>query len=297
VIEADEYDSAFFDKRPKFMHYRPDVAILNNLEFDHADIYSNIEAIQQQVHYFLKTIPAQGYVIHPRDDQALNLVFASGQFSQHESIALSQDATWRADILDPAGQLFKVSHHGDVVAEIKWSLIGQFNVENALAAIAASSHAGVNPRDSARALEQFTPVKRRLEVKYDAHGVTVYDDFAHHPTAIEKTLHALKSSQRHQRIFAIIEFASYTMRTGVHKDKIARAFIDADAVYILNPSEFSLESIQGWATSPHIYTSSEAIVLAVQQVIRPGDAVLIMSNRGFDKIHVKISDAIQAKFL
>jgi UDP-N-acetylmuramate: L-alanyl-gamma-D-glutamyl-meso-diaminopimelate ligase len=297
VIEADEYDSAFFDKRPKFMHYRPDVAILNNLEFDHADIYPNLEAIQQQVHYFLKTIPATGYVIHPRDDQALNSVFARGQFSQHESIGLAGASTWRADILDDAGQLFKVYHQGHVVAEINWSLIGRFNVENALAAIAASSHVGVKPEVSARALELFTPVKRRLEIKSETHGVTVYDDFAHHPTAIQKTLHALKQSSRHQRIFAVAEFASYTMRTGVHKDTIVSAFLEADAVYILNPADFSLENIQGWKKAPQIFSSSEAIVKAIQQVVQPGDGILVMSNRGFDKIHAKLAEAISAKFL
>lgn len=295
VIEADEYDSAFFDKRPKFMHYRPEIAILNNLEFDHADIYPNLEAIQQQVHYFLRTIPSTGYVIHPRDDQALKEVFVRGQFSQHESTALSGPSTWRAEILDDKGQSFAVFHQEKLVTEIHWPLIGEFNVENGLAALAASVHAGVDPVVAGRALEQFTPVKRRLEVKSEAHGVTVYDDFAHHPTAIEKTIQALKKSGRHQRIFAVIEFASYTMRTGVHGDRIALALMHADATYILNPDEFSLEGIQGWQKLPHVFSDTAAIVDAIQQVIQPGDAVLVMSNRGFDKIHGKLTKAFNEK--
>lgn len=296
VIEADEYDSAFFDKRPKFMHYRPEVAILNNLEFDHADIYSNLEAIQQQVHYFLKTIPARGYVIHPRDDQALNEVFLRGQFSQHESIALKGNSTWRAQILDDKGQSFAVFHQDALLTEVHWSLIGEFNVENALAAMAASVHAGVDPVVAGRALEAFTPVKRRLEVKSDAYGVTVYDDFAHHPTAIEKTIQALKKSARHQRIFAVIEFASYTMRTGVHGNRIASALMHADATYILNPDEFSIEGIQGWQKAPYVFSNTSAIVEAIQNIVQPGDAVLVMSNRGFDKIHGKFAEAFNAKF-
>ena len=297
VIEADEYDSAFFDKRPKFMHYRPDVAILNNLEFDHADIYADLPAIQQQVHYFLKTIPPSGVVLHPRDDAALNQVLARGQFSRVETLALSGDATWRAHLLDERGSAFEVFYAGRCVAEVHWSLIGRFNVENALAALAASTHAGVAPAVAAKALAQFSPVKRRLEVKSDAHGVTVYDDFAHHPTAIEKTIQALRQSGRHQRILVVTEFASYTMRTGVHGDRIAKALADADVTYILNPTEFSLaEQLTGWQKPPHVLASTEAIVQAVGEMAQPGDAILVMSNRGFDMIHQRLISVIHQKF-
>jgi len=297
VIEADEYDSAFFDKRPKFIHYRPQVAILNNLEFDHADIYADLPAIQQQFHYFLRTIPSSGLVIKPRDDAALNEVLARGQYSQLEDLAFIGNATWRAELLDEAGQSFKVWHLGKLVAEVNWSLIGRFNVENGLAALAASAHVGVKPSVAAAALEQFTPVKRRLEVKSNRHGVTVYDDFAHHPTAIGKTIQALKQSQRHQRIVVVLEFASYTMRTGVHVDEMGQALALADYVYVLNPSEFCLDDIaKNWRCPYQGLPSAAAIVDVVVEKVQAGDAVLVMSNRGFDNIHQRLSASIDARF-
>ena len=203
VIEADEYDSAFFDKRPKFMHYRPKIAILNNLEFDHADIYPDLAAIQLQFHYLLRTIPASGVAIKPYNDKALNEVIGRGKYSRIEELALDGDTQWSAKLLEENGSTFKVLHQGKEVAEVNWPLIGRFNVENGLAALAASVNAGVSPKTAAEALERFTPVKRRLEVRSNKHGITVYDDFAHHPTAIMRTVDALKQSNRHQRIFAV----------------------------------------------------------------------------------------------
>jgi len=296
VIEADEYDSAFFDKRPKFMHYRPQVAILNNLEFDHADIYTDLAAIQQQFHYFLKTIPSTGLVIKSRHDVALNEVLARGQFSQLEEFTLSGDANWRAELLDESGQAFRVFHQGQLVAEVDWQLIGQFNVENGLAAIAASAYAGVKPAVAARALEQFTPVKRRLEVKSNQHGVTVYDDFAHHPTAIAKTIQALKQSGRHKRIFVVLEFASYTMRTGVHADELVKSLSVVDGAYLLNPTQFSLTDVtKTWQFPYQILPHTVDIVNAVTEQVQAGDAVLVMSNRGFDNIHDQLTLKINEK--
>ncbi len=298
VIEADEYDSAFFDKRPKFMHYRPQVAILNNLEFDHADIYADLPAIQQQFHYLLRTIPPSGLVIKPRDDKALNEVLARGQYSQVEDLALTGGATWRAELLDETGQSFKVWHHNNIVAEVNWSLIGSFNVENGLAAIAASASIGVSPAVAARALEVFTPVKRRLEVKFNRHGVTVYDDFAHHPTAIFKTLHALKQSARHKRIFVVLEFASYTMRTGVHVNEMTNALAATDGAYVLSPREFSIAEIaKTWCCPYQLLSTVEAIVDGVVEKVQPGDAVLVMSNRGFENIHQRLISEIDVKFM
>jgi len=298
VIEADEYDSAFFDKRPKFMHYRPEIAILNNLEFDHADIYTDLSAIQQQFQYFLRTIPAKGLVIKPRDDNALNDVLARGRYSHVEEIALSGDAMWRAELLDEAGQAFNVFHNNTCVAEVNWPLIGRFNVENGLAALAASVRAGVNPSVAAKALEAFTPVKRRLEAKGHQHGVTVYDDFAHHPTAIGKTISALKQSARHARIFVVLEFASYTMRTGVHVEEMTQALALADGVYVLNPRDFSLADVaKNWRCPYQILPSVDAIIEAVASNVQENDAVLVMSNRGFENIHQRLLVAISEKSL
>lgn len=294
VIEADEYDSAFFDKRPKFIHYRPQVAILNNLEFDHADIYTDLAAIQQQFHYLLKTIPSNGLIIKPRDDAALNAVLARGQYSQMEDIALNGDASWCAELLDEAGQSFKIRYQGKNVAVVNWSLIGRFNVENGLAAVAASARAGVKPAIAAEALQQFTPVKRRLEVKAKVQDITVYDDFAHHPTAIGKTLNALKKSKRHQRILVILEFGSYTMRTGVHAHEMGNALAGADQVYVLNPGEFCLADVaKNWSCPHQIFATSTEIIAQIVKNARANDAILIMSNRGFDNIHLELIKEIE----
>lgn len=297
VIEADEYDSAFFDKRPKFMHYRPEVAILNNLEFDHADIYENLSSIQQQFKYFLRTIPPKGVIITPRDDQALNEVTSGHSFSHLETIALSGEAVWRAQLLEESGQAFRVFHQDKCVAEIHWSLIGRFNVENALAALAASYHAGILPEMAAEALSKFTPVKRRLEMKYKINGVTIYDDFAHHPTAIAKTIQALKQSKRHQRIWVVLEFASYTMRTGVHSQTIGTALADVDGVFLLQPQQFSLNQIaQTWSFPYKILPTTASIVNAMSETVSPGDAILIMSNRGFDNIYEQFKVSLSNKY-
>jgi len=298
VIEADEYDSAFFDKRPKFMHYRPRIAVLNNLEFDHADIYADLAAIQLQFHYLLRTIPSTGVAIKPRDDKALNEVLTKGIYSRVEELTLEGEASWSAQLLDEKGSSFKVRHQGEDVAEVNWSLIGKFNVENAIAAIAASFNAGVSPSVAAKALERFTPVKRRLEVKFNEGGITVYDDFAHHPTAITKTVDALKRSGRHKRIFAVMEFASYTMRTGVHAKEMALALAPVDEAFVLEPQDFNLQdTLSSWTCPYTIAKNNESIVSALVEDIREGDAILVMSNRGFNGIHQQIINALSEKTL
>lgn len=295
VIEADEYDSAFFDKRPKFMHYRPEVAILNNLEFDHADIYPNLDAIELQFKYFSRTMPGQGTLIKPRDDAALNRVVGERAYCNIEAISLSGDATWVAKVHDESGQSFQVLHQGRAVAEVNWSLIGRFNVENALAAIAASSHAGVEPKVAAAALEAFQPVKRRLEVKMARHDVTVYDDFAHHPTAMQKTIQALKQSGRHKRVLVAFEFASYTMRSGVHAQRIGEALAGVDAAFVLNPEQFDLSDIAATWTCPHEVCADTGVIIdALMGSVQAGDAILVMSNRGFDDIHARLVSRLEA---
>lgn len=294
VIEADEYDSAFFDKRPKFMHYRPELAIINNLEFDHADIYPDLAAIQQQFHYFLKTIPGRGLVVKPSSDEALKMVLEKGCYCPVQEFGLNGNPEWRAELLDDSGQSFRVFQKGQCVAEVSWDLIGSFNVENALAAIAASSHAGVSPGVAARILSRYKPVKRRLEVKSVVSGVTIYDDFAHHPTAIEKTINALRKSARHKKIYAVMEFASYTMRTGAHAGRLKEALSKADEVFILNSVDFNLEAIaKDWHFAYHLLPSTEAIINALTHKVSEGDAVLVMSNRGFNQIHKNLENSLK----
>ena len=297
VIEADEYDSAFFDKRPKFMHYRPQIAVLNNLEFDHADIYADLAAIQLQFHYLLRTIPASGVAIKPQDDPALNKVLEMGRYSQIEELSISGNTQWSAQLIEESGSSFKVLHLGQVVAEVHWSLIGRFNVENALAAIVACFNAGVSVSDAAKALECFTPVKRRLEVKSSRHGITVYDDFAHHPTAIAKTIDALRSSNRHQRIFVVMEFASYTMRTGIHAGEMANALALVDGAFILDPQDFNLaDTLADWICPYKIGANNDEIISHLLNIIKEGDAILIMSNRGFNGIHQQLINSIDSHF-
>lgn len=297
VIEADEYDSAFFDKRPKFMHYRPECAILNNLEFDHADIYSDLAAIQRQVHYFLKTIPPKGHVLYPRDDKALNEVIAKGTFSHTSTMACSGQAVWRAELLDASGAHFNVFYHDELVAEIKWNLMGQFNIENALAAFAASTYAGVKPEVAARALEQFSPVKRRLEVRMDAYDIKLYDDFAHHPTAMEKTVEAIKLRDQHARVLAIVEFASYSMRTGVHGTRPIEALRKADSVYVLNRDvNLSEEQLKAYPQTWQVFTSVDALVEAVGREAEAGDALLVMSNRSLEAVHQGVQAYLDKRF-
>lgn len=297
VIEADEYDSAFFDKRPKLMHYRPEVAILNNLEFDHADIYENLAAIQRQFHYYLKTIPSKGVVIKPRDDKALQAVVSEGLFSRLEEMTLEGDADWRAEVLDDSGSMFRVWHQGIAVAEVTWPLIGRFNVENGLAAIAASSQAGLTPQTAATILARFKPVKRRLEVKYDTHGITIYDDFAHHPTAIARTIQALRQSKRHKRIIVVLQFASFTMRSGIHAENMAKTLAQVDAAYVLEPEQFDLSALAASWTCPYkILPGTNDIVDLLVEEVQAGDAVIVMSNRGFDNIHQQLITRVEARF-
>lgn len=293
VIEADEYDSAFFDKRPKFMHYKPEIAILNNLEFDHADIYSDLDAIQIQFHFLLKTIPENGVVIKPQHDDALNEVFAKGVFSQVQEFSMDGNAEWSAQLIKDTGESFVILHHNKEVARVEWNLIGKFNIENGLAAFIAAVNAGVEPKNAAEALSTFSPVKRRLEIVSESFGITIYDDFAHHPTAIAKTIEALKQSSRHQKIIVVLEFASYTMRTGVHAHEISQALAAADQVFILNPQDFDLCSIaKNWTFPFRLLNNVEEISNHCARSAEKGDAILVMSNRGFAGIHKKIGDEI-----
>lgn len=305
VIEADEYDSAFFDKRPKMMHYHPQIAILNNLEFDHADIYPDLDAIQQQFHYYLKTIAQHGVVIKPQADEALNAVIQKGLFSSLEEFTIISDTLmnqsaervkWYAQLQTSSGSAFDVYRDGQKVAAVQWDLLGQFNVENALAAIIACSHAGVSPKDAAGALATFIPVKRRLEVKWQQQGITLYDDFAHHPTAIRRTIEALKKSGKYQRIVVVLEFASNTMRSGLHAQHMPEALALADHVVIKKPAQFDLQNLLKTCQSAcTILETSDRIVAHVAQYAQQGDAIVVMSNRGFDNIQHSLMQALEKK--
>lgn len=296
VIEADEYDSAFFDKRSKFVHYRPRTVVLNNLEFDHADIFEDLKAIQKQFHHLLRIVPANGRVIVPGDDDNLKQVLDMGLWTPLEKMDFAQaEAGWQVARLSSDGSEFDVLLAGDIVGRVSWSLTGEHNIRNGLAAIAAARHVGVTPEIASAALCQFAGVKRRMELLGEPGGVSVYDDFAHHPTAIKTTLAGLRQRVGSQRIIAVIEPRSNTMRLGSHLGLLAPATEDADSVLWYQPEglDWSLQQVVTASRCPaQVYASIDDIVEAVVAAAKPGDSVVIMSNGGFAGIHQKILAAI-----
>ena len=302
VIEADEYDTAFFDKRAKFVHYRPRTAILNNLEYDHADIYPDVASIRRQFNQLLRTVPGSGRLIVNGHDPELRQTLSEGSWTPRESFGLADVAPpcdWTARIADTsAASRFAVLFKGRVVAEIAWELIGEHNVLNALAAIGAAQHAGVAPERAAQALNVFRGVKRRMEVRGLVDGVTVYDDFAHHPTAIETTLKGLRARVGAQRILAVLEPRSNTMKLGVHREQLAPSLNVADKSWFFAPKDLGWD-LQGAVSSMgdrvRLTASIEDLVQDLAAEARPGDHVLIMSNGGFGGLHDKLLAALRAR--
>jgi len=304
VVEADEYDSAFFDKRSKFVHYRPRTAILNNLEFDHADIFENLEAIQKQFHHFVRTVPGDGLIVMPDDSTALDEVIAKGCWTAQKTFSLQKhQGDWSAELLSADGSHFNVLMHDEgeyrKVATVQWSLTGNHSVSNALAAMVAARHVGVAPEISAQALGEFAGVKRRMEVVGVRGGITVFDDFAHHPTAIETTLQGLRNRVGDARIVAIIEPRSNTMRLGSHKSLLAPSTASADEVIWYQPAGLNWSLDDVIAAAPHkasVIDSTQKIIDAVVESARDGDQVVIMSNGGFEGIHHRLLTALSDRY-
>lgn len=295
VIEADEYDSAFFDKRSKFIHYHPKTAILNNLEYDHADIFPDLAAIKQQFHYLIRTIPNNGLIIHHENDTNLADVLAMGCYTPTTRFGGSQ-AEWQASLISADGSAFNVLHQGKQVGTVRWNLLGQHNVDNALAALAAAHHVQVAPLQAVKALATFKNVKRRLEIKGEAKDIIVYDDFAHHPTAIATTLAGLRAKIGSKaRMIAVLEFGSYTMRSGIHKDRIQDALSTADMVVCKGTeAEWGLKALIADFKKPAaLYEDVDTLVSGLVPVLKAGDHIVIMSNSGFGGIHKKLLDAIE----
>ena len=298
VIEADEYDSAFFDKRSKFVHYRPRTLILNNLEFDHADIFADLAAIQRQFHHLIRSVPSNGLILTPAADANLDATLEMGCWSETQFIGNAQRAQWQAKALKSDNSEFAVYHQQQFVAEVKWDLIGEHNMHNALMAIAAAHHAGVNIKDATKALTSFKNVKRRLEIKGTERGVTLYDDFAHHPTAIKTTVAGLRNKVGNQRIVAILEPRSNTMKMGVHKSQLAQSWQDADEVHLFEPDNLTWslkELVENSQVPVYLYQDTADIVQRVAAEVTPGEHILVMSNGGFDGIHQRLLDAISER--
>lgn len=295
VIEADEYDTAFFDKRAKFVHYRPRTLIMNNLEFDHADIYSDLMAIQTQFHYLVRTIPNNGLIIHPDQDANITEVLKKGCWSPCSTFG-SSNSTWQAQLVQKDGSCFTVHKQNKLVGTVEWELLGKHNVDNALAALSAATHAGVKIETAIQALATFKNVKRRLEVKGIARGITLYDDFAHHPTAIKTTLAGLRAKIGKARLVTVLEFGSYTMRKGVHKDQLQQALVDADIIICKKPADLDwglAELLKNFTQPNKIYDDVDTLVKELAHELRTGDHVVMMSNSGFDGIHEKLLAAVK----
>jgi len=293
VVEADEYDTAFFDKRSKFVHYRPRTAILNNLEYDHADIFPDLAAIERQFHHLVRTVPGQGLILAPAGDAALARVLKMGCWTPVEKFGAA--AGWSAQLQADDGSRFAVAWNGVVQGTVQWGLLGEHNVSNALAAIGAARHAGVPAAQACAALGEFRSVRRRLELRGVAGDVAVYDDFAHHPTAIETTLAGLRNRVGAARILAVLEPRSNTMRLGVHRDTLGPSLAAADLVFLYHPSDLGWDLGAAAASLGErgiVYADIDAIVAAVRAAARPGDHVLVMSNGGFGGIHGKLLTAL-----
>ena len=300
VVEADEYDSAFFDKRSKFVHYHPKTAILNNLEFDHADIFDDLAAIQKQFHHLVRTIPSCGRIIAPITETHIDEVLAMGCWTPvvRTSVEANPQLELSAELIQADGSHFKVLHHGVVKGEVNWSMTGQHSVANALATIAAAEHVGVSIEQACAALSCFGGVKRRMELLDVVNGIEVYDDFAHHPTAIDTTLDGARKRLNERKLWAIIEPRSNTMRMGSHKDELAHSARLADQVIWYQPEglDWDLQPVIDAATNPaRIARTLEDIITRIVNEAGEGDAVVIMSNGGFGGLHQKLLAALKAK--
>lgn len=289
VVEADEYDAAFFDKRSKFVHYRPQVAILNNLEFDHADIFTDIEAIKTQFHHMIRTVPNDGLLVVNGDDANLSDTLIRGAWTPIESFSITKpDATWYANTLNNDASSFIVTHNGEFYCEVNWTCFGEHNMSNALAAVAAAHYAGISAKQATHALTSFKMPAKRLQLHATNIGFTLYEDFAHHPTSIDKTLATLKLRHPEQRLIAVLEPRSNTMRTAVHANTLPNAIKKADQIHYLKHENL------GWSlddSHPDVHSFS-AVKQGLAQLlskIDERDVVVVMSNGNFEGLVSKLA--------
>ena len=300
VIEADEYDTAFFDKRAKFVHYRPRTLILNNLEFDHADIYPDLESIKRQFNHLLRIVPGSGLVVHNAQDANLDDVIAHGCWTPREGFARdgARGVRWSTRLAGTDHGRFTVLLDGVPAGDVNWPMLGAHNVDNALAAIAAARHAGVPVAQACESLARFRGVKRRMELTGAAAGISIYDDFAHHPTAIATTIDGLRRRIGKARLVAVLEARSNTMRMGVHKDTLAPSLAGADAVYLFAPPDLGWDAAAVAAEiGPRASTAPavDSLLQRLQAELQPGDHVLIMSNGGFGGLHGRLLAALKSR--
>jgi UDP-N-acetylmuramate: L-alanyl-gamma-D-glutamyl-meso-diaminopimelate ligase len=296
VVEADEYDTAFFDKRAKFVHYRPSVAILNNLEFDHADIYPDLQSIQTQFHHLVRTIPGNGTIISNAQDAHLESVLDRGCWSELQRFSLQEGSDWQVQMLKPDGSRLAFFKSGEAIGEVEWNSCGKHNAMNACAAVAACVATGLEPAQAVNSLATFSGVKRRMELLLDHNGIHVYDDFAHHPTAIRLTLEGLRRKVGNRRVLVALEPRSNTMRAGVHIGELGPALVAADHVWLMagggidwDPQQ-ALRPLEGRG---RVVTRSEDLLQQMLDAVQEGDHVVFMSNGGFDSVPARFCDQLK----
>ncbi len=295
VVEADEYDTAFFDKRAKFVHYRPSVAILNNLEFDHADIYPDLKSIQTQFHHLVRTIPGNGVIVCNGQDTNLEVVIEKGCWSQLQHFSMRGGADWQVEQLTADGRQLAFFQNGETVGEMSWTSCGQHNAMNACAALATSVAAGVDPSAALEGLSSFSGVKRRMELISEVDDIHVYDDFAHHPTAIRLTLEGLRRNVSNARVLVALEPRSNTMRAGVHIGELGPALAAADHVWLMagNGIEWDpQEELRTLEDRSRVVTRSEDLLQQMLDMVKPGDHIVFMSNGGFDSVPRRFCEAL-----
>ncbi|GAA0405691.1 UDP-N-acetylmuramate:L-alanyl-gamma-D-glutamyl-me so-diaminopimelate ligase [Cocleimonas flava] len=305
VVEADEYDTAFFDKRSKFVHYHPRTLVINNLEYDHADIFPDLNAIKTQFHHLIRVIPQNGLIVVNDEEENISDVLEQGCWTSLEAFSASaddgtdtaSDKGWTAEYINTDGSEFKVFFDGQQQGVVNWSLLGKHNVSNALAAIAASRHAGVPAKFAIEALSEFKGIKRRMELRGEVNGVRVYDDFAHHPTAIETTLKGLRQHVSDKKIIAILEPRSNTMQLGVHKLTLAKSLEEADQVILFQPENVDWnmhDVIDALGDKASLHSNIDQLIKAFIPTIQAGDHILVMSNGGFGGIHDKLLQQLES---
>jgi len=300
VVEADEYDSAFFDKRAKFVHYRPQTLIINNIEFDHADIYKTLDDIYWQFHQLMRTLPSNGRVIVNTADLNIATMLEQGCWTSIEKFDLDTDSDWQASFSDAGERRIRVAHADGESAESAWKLGGAYNLENALAAIAAAKSAGVSLKQAVYAVSRFDGVKRRMERTATVAEVAIYDDFAHHPTAIRRTIAGLKKRFPGQRIVVALEPRSNTMKMGVHKEALPESLRDADLVFVYRPDELAADfesSLGVLGNQVQFFGDYDQLVASLENKLLAGDQMVFMSNGSFGAARQKLTMALQKKRL
>jgi UDP-N-acetylmuramate: L-alanyl-gamma-D-glutamyl-meso-diaminopimelate ligase len=296
VVEADEYDTAFFDKRAKFVHYNPKTLILNNLEYDHADIYKDLDAIVWQFHQLLRTVPGTGRVISNATDENVSRVIDMGCWTPVESFALDSGADWIASFDDAAERRIRVRNVAGESCEARWQLAGRHNLENALAAIAAAHSAGVTLPQALAAISRFEGVKRRMERTATVADIAIYDDFAHHPTAIRRTIAAMQRRYPMRRVLVAIEPRSNTMKLGVHNAELAASLAEADGVWMFRPADMDAafdESLQPLGDRLRVFSDYDQLVMDMANKVLAGDQLVFMSNGGFGGARQTLTSVLQ----